>query len=550
MYIVLEGEIYNVELLQMKLDIKNKLVHRYVNDGESSFFHYSFQKQEDIVHRYQELMDRIFPRKEIAEHIRKFMGKFSVTKEIENNLNKLGKENSVVVIGGQQAGLLTGPLYSIHKMISIILLAKKQEQLLNQPVVPIFWVAGEDHDIQEVNHVYKLEKQALVKSKFRQKMRTDKQMVSRIKFDKVNLEDWYKDIIASFGETNYTNEILELLDECLEKSDTYTDFFISVANELFKKDGLLFIDSAHPELRKIERTYFQTLIEYGEQITEKLLLKQEELTKLGYQKMIDTSDTVCQLFLEENGERNLLRYDKENKLIVGSGKAFTKTELIQLAKENPEKFSNNVVTRPIMQEFLFPTIAFIAGPGEIAYWAELKTCFELLGLKIPPVFPRINITFLERNIESDINELNLQLKSILLHGTKQKKQEAIESLGNKELQLKIEAARKAIEDQYQEVADVIIRYDKGLNTIVKKNSHFVKGQLDFLERKIEESMKTKHDVTLSKYDRIERSLHPFGGLQERCWNLFYFLNLYGLNLPERLLQLPFDCNGDHYVVKL
>lgn len=539
-----------MELLQLQLDIKNKLVNQYVNDGDTSFFHYSFKKQEDSFNRYQELMGRIFPRKEITEHIRQYMGKFSLTKEIEMNLNKLENENSVVVIGGQQAGLLTGPLYSIHKMISIILLAKKQEKLLNQPVVPIFWIAGEDHDIQEVNHVYKLEKQALVKSKFRQKLRTDKQMVSKINFNKEDLENWYKDIIASFGETNYTNKILLLLENCLEKSDTYTEFFISIANELFKNDGLLFIDSAHPDLRKIESTYFQTLIEYGEQITEKVLLKQEELTKLGYQKMIDTTETGYQLFLEENGERHLLRYDTENKLIVGSGKSFTKTELIQMAKENPEKFSNNVVTRPIMQELLFPTIAFVAGPGEIAYWAELKTCFELLGLKIPPVYPRINITFLERNVESDVNELNLQLKNVLLHGTKQVKQEAVDSLKNKEILLKIEMARKSIEDQYQEVADVIMNFDKGLDTIVKKNSQFVMGQLDFLERKIEETMKRKHEVTLNKYDRIERSLHPFDGLQERCWNLFYFLNLYGLNLPERLLQLPFDCNGNHYVVKL
>jgi bacillithiol biosynthesis cysteine-adding enzyme BshC len=473
-----------------------------------------------------------------------------MTKQIESNLQKLENENSVVVIGGQQAGLLTGPLYSIHKMISIVLLAKQQETFLQQPVVPVFWVAGEDHDIQEVNHVFKLEKQRLVKSIFPQKLPSEKRMISRIEFDKDQMESWYKKIIASFGETEHTKGILQFLYGCLSKSHTYTEFFVSIVNELFKNYGLLLIDSAHPDLRKIESTYFQLMIEYGEQITDRLLSKQEELLAQGFSKTIETKSSSLQLFHEEREERTLLQYDPGKNLIIGRNIAFTKSDLVKAARENPEKFSNNVVTRPIMQEFLFPTIAFVAGPGEIAYWAELKSCFELFGLKIPPVFPRINISFLERNIESDINDLHLSIKNILLNGTEPEKQKTFKSLQNNQIETQLEISRQVIREQYDKLANTIITYDKGLEKIIQKNAQFVLSQLEFLKNKTDETIIKKHELLLAKFDRINEFLHPFDGLQERCWNVFYFLNQHGLDFIDRLLELPFTSNGNHYLVKL
>ena len=539
-----------MELLQLQLDIKNKLVNQYVHFGDHSFFHYSFRNKDDLVKRYNELAERTFPRKALANHIREYMSKFSITKQIESNLQKLENENSVVVIGGQQAGLLTGPLYSIHKMISIVLLAKQQETFLQQPVVPVFWVAGEDHDIQEVNHVFKLEKQRLVKSIFPQKLPSEKRMISRIEFEKDQMESWYKKIIASFGETEHTKGILQFLYDCLSKSHTYTEFFVSIVNELFKNYGLLLIDSAHPDLRKIESTYFQLMIEYGEQITDRLLSKQEELLAQGFSKTIETKSSSLQLFHEEREERTLLQYDPGKNLIIGRNIAFTKSDLVKAARENPEKFSNNVVTRPIMQEFLFPTIAFVAGPGEIAYWAELKSCFELFGLKIPPVFPRINISFLERNIESDINDLHLSIKNILLNGTEPEKQKTFKSLQNNQIETQLEISRQVIREQYDKLANTIITYDKGLEKIIQKNAQFVLSQLEFLKNKTDETIIKKHELLLAKFDRINEVLHPFDGLQERCWNVFYFLNQHGLDFIDRLLELPFTCNGNHYLVKL
>ena len=187
-----------MEVLRLNLETNNKLVNDYLINKNFSFFHYSLTK-EDKLKRYEELMGRAFPRKQLATHIRSFMEKFSITKEIENSLAKLEDEKSVVVIGGQQAGLLTGPLYSIHKMLSIIIEAEQLEKLLQKPVVPIFWVAGEDHDIHEVNHAYKIEKGELIKHPYKQSLISDKQMVSKTYLDQLTIREWYEDLIASYG---------------------------------------------------------------------------------------------------------------------------------------------------------------------------------------------------------------------------------------------------------------------------------------------------------------------------------------------------------------
>ena len=228
-----------------------------------------------------------------------------------------------------------------------------------------FWTAGEDHDIHEINHLYKIEKYRLQKSVFRQPLPNEKQPVSYISFQKRKMESWYKEIIASYGETKHTRSVLRLLKNKLESSETYTDFFVHIANHFFKQYGLLMIDSAHPQLRKIESSYFQLMIQKGEKITEQLINRQKMLSRKSYPLMIDSMDNSFQLFIEQNGARELLYFDENKRIIHGRGVVYTREELDRMAVAEPEKLSNNVVTRPLMQEMLFPTIAFIAGPGEI-----------------------------------------------------------------------------------------------------------------------------------------------------------------------------------------
>ena len=163
------------------------------------------------------------------------------------SLEKLKKENSAVIIGGQQAGILTGPLYSIHKVISIIALARQKEKELNIPVVPIFWIAGEDHDFQEVNHIYLEKNGEIQKVIYPEKVR-EKRMVSDVGLDREICMEWVEEIVENFGETDHTNELLSFMREAVQESETFVDFFAQIVMGLFKDEGLLVIDSGYARI--------------------------------------------------------------------------------------------------------------------------------------------------------------------------------------------------------------------------------------------------------------------------------------------------------------
>lgn len=539
-----------MEMLRLNIQNKNPLVSEYIANKKSPFFHYSYSSINDDQLRYQEIMERVFPRKELSVHIRSFMEPFGLTEQIEVNLAKLEDTNSVVVIGGQQAGLLTGPLYSIHKILSIIHLAQEKERELGVPVVPVFWIAGEDHDIYEVNHVFTPKRHQLKKSVFRQKYMNDKKMISKVEFEKQELKQWYQDVMTTFGETNHSNRILEFLEEALVKTRTYTEFFVFITHELFKEYGLLLVDSANPDLRKIEGPFFYRLIQNGEEITHALMQQQEVIEKQGFTTAIDAAEDGMQLFYEKDDERLLLHYNKDEKQVFGTGIQFSKEDLLKIAEQNPQALSNNVVTRPLMQEMLFPTIAFIAGPGEIAYWAELKQVFELLEMKMPAIVPRLNITILERNVDDDLRELSITIEKAIIDGVAHELAQQIESLKDKDLEAFIQTTCEEIERKYQEAAKRVVEFDKGLEDICRKNSQNVQKQLTYLKAKVEDSIKLKNEVLLKKFDRIQMSLHPENGLQERCWNIFYFINHYGFGIIDDLMKQTYKFNGDHYVIKL
>ncbi|WP_449619291.1 bacillithiol biosynthesis cysteine-adding enzyme BshC [Robertmurraya sp. Marseille-Q9965] len=544
-----------MEIVNLTLPAINKFANNYYNGTKEiqQYFHYNYQNLSHYQERLAELSNRSFMRDELVEHIADFMKPFPSSVKVQESLEKLRKQDSVVVIGGQQAGILTGPLYSIHKVISIIAFAKEKEQELGVPVVPIFWIAGEDHDYAEVNHVFVKKQNQLEKVVYPHKV-LDKRMVTDCMLDKELCKTWIEDIVETFGETDFTKELLTFTDKALAQSDNFVDFFAYLVMEMFKEHGLLLVDSGNRQLRKLEKEILIEQINKSVEITSAVEEQQSRLTANGYQNTIEISSQAANLFYydEEHYERILLEFNPET--CVFSGKdgsiSFTKDELLLMARENPEKLSNNVVTRPIMQERLFPTLAFIAGPGEIAYWSELKTAFELFEMKMPPIVPRINITLLERDIDSDLAELNLDLQNVLEKGVDPEKETFLNSVKDKRFDSLFAETKQQLLANYQLIKDQTEREYKGMMRLVEKNESILLAQISFIEGKFEDALHLKHEVVLNKYERIECSLHPSGGPQERTWNIYYFLNKYGLGFVDQLTNLPYKFDGKHKVVKI
>jgi bacillithiol synthase len=544
-----------MEILNLSLSATNRFASNYLEQSPDilSFFHYRFNDFDEDQKRLDELSSRSFPREEVADYIEKFMERFPSSEAVTNSLAKLKQSNSVVVIGGQQAGILTGPLYSIHKIISIIKLAEEKEKQLGVPVVPVFWIAGEDHDYHEVNHVFMPVEQRVDKWSYPEKVK-QKKMVSDIKLNKEFCREWVNNLIENFGETNHTKQLIRFAEGALLKSTTFVDFFANIVMDLFKDNGLLIVDSGDSNFRLLQKENFSKQIEHHREVTNYLLEQQSVIDRNGFPITIDSTERAANIFYchPKSHERILLEFDFESNRFVGKSGvvSFTKDELIEIASQDPAKLSNNVVTRPLMQEWLFPTLAFIAGPGEISYWAELKLVFEHFNIKMPPIVPRLNITLLERAVESDLNELQLDLSEVLSRGSVEERDRYLESIKDKEVSELFSSLKSQVLKQYERIEAKTNKLDKSLLPLVKKNENYLLKQIGFMETKLEESVMLKFDVILSKFNRIDLSLRPDGFPQERVWNIFYYLNQYGTNFIKELMELEFEFDGRHKVIKL
>jgi bacillithiol synthase len=544
-----------MEILNLSLPATNRFASNYLEQSTKiqPFFHYRFNELSDDAKRVAEISNRSFPRIEVAGHIESFMKRFPSSEAVIKSIDKLKTDNSLVVIGGQQAGILTGPLYSIHKVISIIKLAEQKEAELGVPVVPVFWIAGEDHDFQEVNHVFVPVNQKVDKWSYPERV-LQKKMVSDIQLNHDNCLLWVQNLIENFGETEHTNSLIDFAKQQLLSSTTFVDFFANIIMELFKDYGLLIVDSGNKEFRQLQKEYFKQQILHHDAITSKLLEQQREIEEKGFPITIEASELNANLFYydQKMTERTLLEYNHEHDCFVGKNGAltFSREQLVELAEENPSYLSNNVVTRPLMQEWLFPTIAFIAGPGEISYWAELKLVFEHFNINMPPIVPRLNITILDRSIETDLSELHLNLVDVLSSGTEKERRQFLEAIKDREVESLFSTVKEQLVNQYRLIEAKTGEIDRGLLPLLKKNESYLLKEIGFLETKLDETGRLKHDIVIKKYDRVDLALRPDGFPQERVWNIFYYLNQYGLNFIHDLMSGRFEFDGRHKVMKV
>lgn len=528
----------------------NRLVDDYVHSkGEAgNFFEYDYKNRDTYVQRRNELVKNDFPRRKLVNHLLAFNEQFSTHPKVFENIQKLEANDCTVVITGQQAGLLTGPLYTIYKAITTIQLAKAYEGQLKTPVVPIFWAAGEDHDYQEINHIWVEKDGKVIKKKYPNKQ-VDKQPVSDIPLDQDSMEKWVEEIFSFFGESPHTAEMMKFLKEKIYVSKTISDFFIHVMSHFFQKYGLIFFDSNQEEARKIEAAFFEEMIRKTNELQAALKEQESLMGKLDYETIIETDAECAHLFYHLNGERELLHKNQDNMFYLKEkDRQFTEEELVNISKESPELLSNNVVTRPLMQDFLFPTLAFVAGPGEITYWAQLKLLFDVMNRKMPPIVPRMNLTVVERKINKMLEQFDLSVENILTSGVETFRNQWLESRKNNELESIIQETRDMIDLAHSKLRKFAWENDRNLGKLSEKNRLFIMSQIDFMEMKIERMYKERYLNELHAFDTIEASLVPNGGMQERSWNIFYFLNKYGLSFIDELFTIHGLENDKHHII--
>lgn len=514
----------------------------------TAFFDYDIHSEHTWKKRYDDLMERSFPREALADYMSAYHAKFD-SGAMRENIEKIRDERSVMVVGGQQAGLLTGPLYTIHKIISIIQFAKEKESELGVPVIPVFWVAGEDHDVDEINFVYTSGEKGPVKQKL-PLHHVKKTGAKRTPLHQEKTERWLRDVFSTYEESAYTNDLFDQLLRCLRKSETFTDFFEWIVCDLFEEDGLLLLNSGDFGVKPLERTLFKQIVESSDAIVAHLNNTQVAMEQAGYQPIIEAGDHQANLFYEYDDERFLIEQENGQFSISEVGLTWTKDELLQEVEEHPERFSNNVVTRPLMQETLLPTLAFMAGHGEVNYWGELKGIFEYFDVKMAPVLPRLHVTILERHIDKKAPIRELSVEEVLTKGVKEKKDAHFQhSLPDSFVQ-SVQHAKRELANVHEAMRQEALEIEPSFEQLLDKNSKFIEDQLQFVYQKVAKRVEEKEGYILRDFERIENSLKPLEAPQERIWNIMYFLNKYGLEFFKTFKNLPFSFQNKQQIVKL
>lgn len=528
-----------MKLEQVQLPVTNLLYADYIanKDKTHEFFEYH-QQAKDFEKRAQYLKTKTYQFEKLAQTIEEYMSPFGISGRVQANIELLRK-GAYAIVGGQQAGILTGPLYSVHKAITVLLLAKKQSEALQMPVVPIFWIAGEDHDIEEINHTYTLTDGQVKKRAYSIRSRK-KTMASETVFDKAEMDRTFRQIFADYGETQYTKEILSKVQNAVQNSLTFTDLFTSLMNDLFKHHGLLMIDAANESFRQLQSDYFIQLIENSEVIAKEVYTKEQRLVSSGYPRPIQANENGVNLFYVLDGERHLLEWEDgfaKNKV---AQLKFTKEQLIEIAKTAPHCLSNNVVTRPLMQDMVLPVLAFVGGPGELAYWATLKPAFDALHLQMPIFTPRMQFTIVTRQIAAILNEQGLTVEDVFNGKSEAQLKEFLASIEDQEANDMITSLQQMIITQYDKLCEHLDQQSVNLQKVIAKNELLHIQQFDYLKRKISEQVKLKHDVQIKRYEKIHAELTPYNGLQERIFSPYKYINETGSSFIDQIMDTELD----------
>jgi bacillithiol biosynthesis cysteine-adding enzyme BshC len=488
-----------------------------------------------------------YNREELCDRLIQFNRQFTNSIHVFNNIEKLRKNESYVVVGGQQAGLLTGPLYTIHKIITLICLAKEKSKELSTDVIPVFWIAGEDHDYNEVNHVYSFN------TSFNKISLTENNQIKRIisktdiNYEKVT--EFIDRVFKDFGETEHSNAVLDDIHCCLKVSKTFSDFFTLLISKMFSEHGLVLFDSGSDIFTNMKTPFLKKLVEKEDIINCKLIEQKDVFKYKGFKPSLDIRENVINIFYEVNGERQYVEKNQDGTFrIKGYKPNLTKEDLLDLIDSESSLFTNNVATRPLMQEYLFPVLAFVGGPGEISYWAELKGTFNEIGMKMPIVYPRYSITFLEKNIEAYANEFmcNLQ-ESDLSHIDQEMNSWFINKTG-----VNVEDEISKSVDKFIESHNLIRNLgDKigpGFEPLLDKNFEKILEQVNYMKNKYQNYLDIKHEAELNKWKKLCYAVYPLDGPQERLWNVFYFINKYGVSFIDELLHIEkFDEKKHNFI---
>lgn len=510
-------------------------------------YEYNPYDEESFWQRYQHLKQNpLQHRKILVDSLRAYNRQAGAGEKTFASIEALAHPDSTVVLTGQQAGIFTGPLYTIYKAIGICLLAEKWSKQLEKPVIPIFWVGEEDHDFSEINHVNVPTAEGPVK------LQLNWRPEQKLSVGYTPLPDEINGLIEKLYEilppTPHRDEIFTILSNTARMSKTPGEWFTRLMTWLFSKHGLVLASPLLVQFRRLSTDIFKDALKHTDAISSALAETELYIRQLGYSPQIKVEDERAHLFIYRQGERFALFHTADGFATRDGKSKWAAREIFELIQRKPEQFSPNVVLRPAVQDMLFPVLAYIAGPGEISYYGQLRNVYKALGRRMPIIYPRPNITMVEPLMARYLTKYSLTVENILVNYSDYSRQ-VIGAMDGIDVKNIFRDFRYNITRQYKDLVDSISAIDPTLKQLADSNLHRVVHQITFMENKVRQRQRQRHETALRQLKRTADNLIPESAWQERVYTIFPYLVKYP-DLIERLYDLPLLKGVEHKVIYL
>lgn len=438
----------------------------------------------------------------------------------KNNQEALLSENSFTVTTGHQLNLFTGPVFFIYKILQTIKLAEDlKKDFPDFQFVPIFWMATEDHDFEEINH-FRTENDYF-------EIKADSGgAVGRIKIEDQYFISHFEEVFKDFV---FGTELIMMMKKAYKKGNTLAEATRILVNELFSEFGLLILDGDNPSLKAEMKSIFR-----AELLEEKLYHSSQEkidFLKNNYGKVQVNPREINLFYLTET--RNRIQKQNGEYFVLDTLIEFSEKEILSELENFPERFSPNAVLRPAYQENILPNIAYIGGNAEIMYWLELVDYFSEIQLPFPFLIPRNSMLMVEEKTVKKIEKFGMSWSDLLQNFAELSKDYLI---GNHLIQKEIDQKEEQLKKQFEELKAISETTDITFGNLVMAEEVRQLKSFDRMRKRLLRAEKIKHQEKLLQLEDLFLKIHPSGTWQERIFNFSVFYADFGIDWLQNCYQ--------------
>ena len=527
----------------------SKLNCDYIARAESlqPFYRVPYDQDSAIVEHARALANRTYPFTQLADILEKQNRHFGACDKTMAQLEQLKSGSARVVITGQQTGVFGGPMYVLYKALTTIKLADRWSRLHKIPFVPVFWLAADDSDFEEINHITFLNKQFE-----NQKLAIEKSVSGNVPVSDIPLGAGIDELLASFAdsvrESEYLQEIMQHVQAAYTSQRSVSGAFGHWLMHCLKEFGIILIDPTDPQIRNFLSDIWVREIEQESPSTQAVLQTSDALEKSGYALQVPLRAGRLNLFYLD-GERKPLEIIDSGFQTTDGEQQFSKVQLLELARNHPERFSPNVILRAITQDTLFPTVAYVAGPAEVGYFAQLKGVYEAFEVPMPAIYPRKSLTIIEPTVDRIMDKHSLTMQdawgNIESKITELARQRLPETLTKQ-----VTAMKARWPEALHGLQDDIEQLDPTLLKMLDNTAGRIASTIDAFEKKMVQAAKRQDDISRQQLYKVAAALYPNQSLQERVHNFTPYLIKYGPLIIERIYEILDISSTRHQIVRL